>query len=254
VDTQGRLHIDEAMMRELTEVKQVLQPSETLLVVDAMTGQEAVRVAEEFNNHVGLTGLILTKMEGDARGGAALSTKWVTGVPIKFIGIGEKVDALEPFYPDRLASRILGMGDMLTFIEKAEKTLEEQKAKEMEEKWRTATFDLEDFLEQLQQIKKMGPLDQLVEMIPGISSLARQKSVEVDDRQLKKVEAMIFSMTPEERHNPHIIDGSRRRRIARGSGSTPQDINQLLNQFREAQKLMKQLDSKKGLRLPSMFR
>jgi len=254
VDTQGRLHIDEPLMKELVEVKKVLQPSEVLLVVDAMTGQEAVRVAEEFNASVPLTGLILTKMDGDARGGAALSIKSVTGVPIKFLGTGEKVDAFEPFHPDRLASRILGMGDMLTLIERAEKVVDEQHAREMEKKFRTAAFNLEDFLDQLQQVKKMGPFSQLIDMVPGLSSLSRQMPQEVDEKQLKKVEAIIYSMTPEERRYPNVIDGSRRRRIARGSGTTPQDINQLLNQFRQAQKLMKQLDSKKGKGLLSMLR
>jgi signal recognition particle subunit SRP54 len=254
VDTQGRLHIDEEMMTEMVEVKEALQPSEVLLVVDAMTGQDAVRVAEEFNARVGLTGLILTKMDGDARGGAALSIKSVTGIPIKFIGIGEKVDALEPFHPDRIASRILGMGDMLTLIEKAEQVMDEKKAKEMEKKLRTATFNLEDFLDQLQQVKKMGPMSQLIEMIPGLSSLARRLPEGVDEKQLKRVEAIIFSMTPEERQHPEILDGSRRRRIARGSGTSPQDINQLLNQFRQAQKLMKQLDSGKARQLLSRLR
>ncbi|HJX69652.1 MAG TPA: signal recognition particle protein [Dehalococcoidia bacterium] len=254
VDTQGRLHIDEALMKELVEVKKVLQPSEVLLVVDAMTGQEAVHIAEEFNASVALTGLILTKMDGDARGGAALSIKSVTGVPIKFIGTGEKVDAFEPFYPDRLASRILGMGDMLTLIERAEKVFDEQQAREMEKKIRTATFNLDDFLEQLQQVKKMGPLSQLIEMVPGLSSLTHRIPQGVDEKQLKKVEAIIFSMTPEERRHPNIIDGSRRKRIARGSGTTPQDINQLLNQFRQAQKLMRQLDSGKARQLLSMLK
>ena len=254
VDTQGRLHVDEAMMNELAEVKNALQPSEVLLVVDAMTGQEAVRVAEEFNNKVGLTGLILTKMDGDARGGAALTVRAATGVPIKFIGVGEKPDALEPFHPDRLASRILGMGDMMTLIEKAEKTFDEKNAKEIEKKMRSATFDLEDFLEQLQQVKNMGSLSQLAEMIPGISSLARRAPTEVDDSKLKAIEAIIFSMTPDERHNPNIIDGSRRRRIACGSGTKPQDINQLLNQFRQTQKLLKQIDSKKGFNPLSLFK
>jgi len=186
-----------------------------------------------------LTGLILTKMDGDARGGAALSIRWVSGVPIKFIGIGEKADAFEPFYPDRLASRILGMGDVLTFIEKAEKTFDEQRVKELEKKVRTASFDLEDFLSQLREIQKMGPVAQLVEMLPGASQLARRLPAGMEEKQLKKVEAMILSMTPEEKHNPNIIDGSRRRRIARGSGVMTQDVNQLLNQFRQMQKLMK---------------
>jgi signal recognition particle subunit SRP54 len=239
VDTAGRLHIDEPMMAELAQVKQVLKPDEVLLVVDAMSGQDAVRAAEEFHSRVNLTGLILTKMDGDARGGAALSIRWVSGVPIKFIGIGEKVDAFEPFHPDRLATRILGMGDMLTFIEKAEATFDQQQAKELERKVRTASFDLEDFLSQLRMVKKMGPVAQLVEMLPGLPQLAKQLPEGVQEKQLKKVEAMILSMTPEERHNPGIIDGSRRRRIVQGSGTTPQDINQLLNQFRQMQKLMK---------------
>jgi signal recognition particle subunit SRP54 len=239
VDTAGRLHIDEPMMQELAEVKEELKPAEVLLVVDAMTGQDAVRMAEEFNSRLGLTGLILTKMDGDARGGAALSIRWVSGVPIKFIGIGEKVDAFEPFYPDRLASRILGMGDVLTFIEKAEKTFDERWVKELEKKVRTASFDLDDFLSQLREVKKMGPVAQLVEMLPGVSHLASRLPAGMEEKQLKKVEAMILSMTLEERHNPNIIDGSRRRRIARGSGVTPQDVNQLLNQFRQMQKLMK---------------
>jgi signal recognition particle subunit SRP54 len=238
-DTAGRMHIDEPMMEELTQVKEELKPGEVLLVVDAMTGQDAVRMAEEFNSRLGLTGLILTKMDGDARGGAALSIRWVSGVPIKFIGIGEKVDAFEPFYPDRLASRILGMGDVLTFIEKAEKTFDEQRVKELEKKVRTASFDLEDFLSQLREIQKMGSVAQLVEMLPGVSQLARRLPAGMEEKQLRKVEAMILSMTPEERRNPNIIDGSRRRRIARGSGVKPQDINQLLNQFRQMQKLMK---------------
>lgn len=254
VDTAGRLHIDEAMMREMVEIKEALKPSEVLLVVDAMTGQDAVRAAEEFHKAVGLTGLILTKMDGDARGGAALSVRWVTGVPIKFLGIGEKTDALEPFYPDRLASRILGMGDMLTLIEKAEKTIDEKRAKELERKMRTATLDLEDFLEQMQQLKKMGSLTQLLEMIPGISQLTRRGPLEVDEKRLKRMEAIILSMTPEERRSPDIIDGRRRRRIALGSGTTPQEVNQLLNQFRQMQTLVKQMRSGKGSPLSSLFR
>lgn len=239
VDTAGRLHTDEAMMEELSEVKDELKPAEILLVVDAMTGQDAVRAAEEFHSRVSLTGLILTKMDGDARGGAALSIRWVSGVPIKFMGIGEKVDAFEPFYPDRLASRILGMGDMLTFIEKAEKTFDEQQAKELEKKVRTATFNLEDFLAQLRAIQKMGSLGQLAEMIPGLSRLAGRLTDGTEEKRLKRVEAIILSMTPEERRNPAIIGGSRRRRIARGSGVKPQDVNQLLNQFHLMQRLMK---------------
>ncbi|MFC1995493.1 signal recognition particle protein [Chloroflexota bacterium] len=239
VDTAGRLHIDEAMMQELAQLEKELKPAEVLLVVDAMTGQDAVRVAEEYHSRLSLTGLMLTKMDGDARGGAALSIRWVSGVPIKFIGIGEKADAFEPFYPDRLASRILGMGDMLTFIEKAEQTFDEKRAKELAKKVRTASFNLDDFLSQLKEIKKMGPLTQLVEMLPGLPQLSRQLPEGTEEKQLKKVEAIILSMTPEERHNSNIINGNRRRRIAQGSGVKPQDINQLLNQFHQMQKLMK---------------
>jgi len=239
VDTAGRLHIDEEMMKELGEVKKVLRPSETLLVVDAMTGQDAVRSAEDFHGRVNLTGLILTKMDGDARGGAALSIRWVSGVPIKFIGIGEKTDALEPFYPDRLASRILGMGDVLTFIEKAEAAFDQRQAEELKKKVEKASFDLEDFLAQLRTIKNMGPVGQLLDMLPGVSRLAAKLPEGTEEKQLQKVEAMILSMTPGERHNPQIIGGSRRRRIARGSGVHPHDVNQLLNQFTQMQKLMK---------------
>jgi signal recognition particle subunit SRP54 len=255
VDTAGRLHIDEAMMGELTQVQKVLKPDEVMLVVDAMTGQDAVRVAEEFHARVSLTGLILTKMDGDARGGAALSIRWVSGVPIKFIGTGEKVDAFEPFYPDRLASRILGMGDVLTFIEKAEKTLDEQKARELQKKLKTASFNLEDFLEQLRAMKKMGPISQLAEMLPGMSRIASRLPDGAQEEQLKKVEAIILSMTPGERQSPSIIGGSRRRRIARGSGVKPHDVNQLLNQFQQMQKLMKMGSHGKMPRnLMSMFK
>ncbi|MFH1647968.1 MAG: signal recognition particle protein [Chloroflexota bacterium] len=239
VDTAGRLHVDEEMMAELEQVKKILRPDEVLLVVDAMTGQDAVRAAEEFHARVTLTGLILTKMDGDARGGAALSIRWVSGVPIKFIGIGEKAEAFEPFYPDRLASRILGMGDVLTFIEKAEKTLDEKKAQELQKKVKSATFNLEDFLEQLKAIRKMGPIAQLAEMLPGISKIASRIPDGAQEEQLKKVEAIILSMTPHERQNPAVIGGSRRRRIARGSGTGTHDVNQLLNQFSQMQKLMK---------------
>ncbi len=239
VDTAGRLHIDEAMMAELAQVKPVLNPTEILLVVDAMTGQEAVRIAEEFHARVNLTGLILTKMDGDARGGAALSIRWVSGVPIKFIGIGEKVDAFEVFYPDRLASRILGMGDVLTLIEKAEVSFDEKQVQELKKKVQTATFDLADFLTQLKAVRNMGPVGQILEMIPGFGKLAGRLPEGSEEKQLKKVEAIVLSMTPEERHNPAIIGGSRRRRISRGSGVTPQDVNQLLNQFSQIQKLMK---------------
>jgi signal recognition particle subunit SRP54 len=235
------------MMKEAAEIKKELKPDEVLLVVDAMTGQDAVRAAEEFHATLGLTGLILTKMDGDARGGAALSIKAITGVPVKFIGTGEKMDALETFYPDRLASRILGMGDMLTLVERAEKTFDEERARKLEKKVRHATLDLEDFLEQLREMQKMGSLSQVAEMIPGFSSIARRNPEAVDDGRLNKIEAIILSMTPLERRNPEIIDGSRRRRIARGSGTTPQDINQLLNQFRQTRKLMKQMARGRGL-------
>ncbi len=241
VDTQGRLHIDEAMMKELVDIKSLIQPSEILLTVDAMIGQDAVRVAQEFHSRIGLTGLILTKMDGDARGGAALSIRFVTGVPIKYLGTGEKIDALEVFHPDRLASRILGMGDMLTFIERAETTFDQQQLKDLEGKMRTGDFDLEDLLSQMRQIHRMGSLGRLVEMIPGFSKFASSLPDAEGEKQLKKIEAIILSMTYEERHNPAIIDGKRRSRIARGSGTTSKDVNQLLNQFREIQKLTKSL-------------
>lgn len=248
LDTAGRMHVDEKLMAELAEVKKRVQPTEVLLVADAMTGQEAVRIAQEFNSVVELTGVILTKMDGDARGGAALSIVSVAGVPIKFIGVGEKTDALEPFHPDRVASRILGMGDMLSFIEKAEAASDAEKRKELERKIRHGDFDLEDFLEQLRQVKKMGSLSQLVDMIPGMSGIAKRLPNELDEKQPKKVEAMILSMTPEERAKPSIIDGSRRRRIARGSGTVPQDVNQLLNQYWQVRKLMKNLGRGQKLR------
>ncbi len=239
VDTAGRLHIDDEMMKELEQVKKVLKPDEVLLVVDAMTGQDAVRVAEEFHKRVDVTGLILTKMDGDARGGAALSIRWVSGVPIKFIGIGEKTDAFEQYYPDRLASRILGMGDVLTFIEKAEKTIDEKKAQELQRKVKTASFNLEDFLEQLKAIKSMGPIAQLADMLPGMSKIASKLPDGAQEAQMKKVEAIVLSMTPQERQNPGIIGGSRRRRIANGSGTRTSDVNQLLGQFQQMQKFMK---------------
>jgi len=241
VDTQGRLHIDEAMMKELADIKSLVQPSEVLLTVDAMIGQDAVRVAQEFHSRIGLTGLILTKMDGDARGGAALSIRFVTGVPIKYLGTGEKMDALEVFYPDRLASRILGMGDMLTFIERAETTFDQQQAKNLERKMRSGDFDLEDLLSQMHQIHRMGSLGRLAEMIPGFSKFAPYLPDDEGEKRLKKIEAIILSMTCEERRNPAIIDGRRRSRIARGSGTTSKDVNQLLNQFREIQKLTKSL-------------
>jgi signal recognition particle subunit SRP54 len=241
MDTAGRLHIDDDMMRELEQVKARTNPQEVLLVVDAMTGQDAVRVADDFNKRVGITGLILTKADGDARGGAAISVRSVTGVPIKYLGVGEKTDALEVFHPDRLASRILGMGDVLTAIEKAQQVMDQDQAVKMGQKLVKGEFDLEDFRDQLQQLKKMGPLGQLMDMIPGMSQLTKELSPDVTDHQMKVIEAIINSMTPEERHSPRIINASRKRRIARGSGTTVMEINDLLSQFRQMQRMMKQL-------------
>jgi signal recognition particle subunit SRP54 len=243
LDTAGRLHIDDDLMREVATIRERTQPNEVLLVVDAMTGQDAVRVADEFNQQVGLTGLILTKMDGDARGGAALSVREVTGVPIKFLGTGEKTDALEPFYPDRLATRILGMGDVMTLIEKAREQFDEQDAAKMQKKMATASFNLEDFLNQMRSIKKMGPLTQLLEMVPGMGQALRDPQMKeaLEGDQMKMAEAIILSMTMEERRNPDMISGSRKRRIAAGSGTTPQDVNQLLTSFKQSQKMMKQV-------------
>ncbi len=254
VDTGGRLHIDEAMMLELADIKSELHPSEILLTVDAMTGQDAVRATQEFHERIGLTGLILTKMDGDARGGAALSIRFVTGVPIKFMGIGEKTVDLEAFYPERLASRILGMGDMLTLIERAEKTIDQQQVRQMEKKMRTTGFDLADTLAQLRQIQQMGSLGQLAEMLPGFARLNFSLSDDEGENRLKTIEAIILSMTAEERHRPEIINGSRRRRIARGSGTTPQNVNRLLNQFYQMQKLTRAMARGKPSRnLPGML-
>ncbi len=241
IDTQGRLHIDEVLMRELVDIKKAVKPAEILLVADAMTGQDAVNIAEEFNTNLGLTGLILTKMDGDARGGAALSIKFVTGVPIKFLGVGEKTSSLEVFYPDRLASRILGMGDVLTLIERAEKTFDKQKMQQLESKLKKSEFDLDDLLGQMRQIKKMGSFTQIMEMVPGFSRMAKGISDKESMDRTRKIEAIILSMTREERQNPDIINGSRKRRIAKGSGTTPADINQLLNQFHGIQKMSKMI-------------
>jgi signal recognition particle subunit SRP54 len=251
LDTAGRLHINDEMMDEVAAIRMRVDPTEVLLIADAMTGQDAVRVAEEFNARVPLSGLILTKVDGDARGGAALSIRSVTGIPLKFLSVGEKPDQLEPFYPDRLASRILGMGDMLSLIERAEATFDEKQGEALERKLRAGGFDLEDFLQQLQQIKKMGPLSQILEMIPGMRNLTRNADMpQVDDAQIKRIEAIISSMTIAERRNPAILDASRRRRIARGSGTTVQELNALLNQFKQMQKMMKQLSAG---RMPKMF-
>ena len=259
VDTAGRLNIDDDLMEQLSRIKKAVSPTESLLVVDSMTGQEAVSVAEEFNKRIGLTGLILTKMDGDARGGAALSVTSVTGVPIKFIGVGEKADALEPYHPDRLASRILGMGDVQTLVEKAQLSMDEARAREMERKMRNATFTLEDFLEQMHQLREMGGLGQVLDMIPGIGRLKNRIGPgDLDDDKLNKTEAIILSMTPEERQNPSLIGGSRKRRICKGSGTLPQDVNQLLNQFRQMQKMMKAMSGTKsrlrGQQMAQMFR
>ncbi len=252
VDTAGRLHIDEEMMKELVHIKKDYDPGETLLVVDAMTGQDAVNVAQAFNEEVGFDGIILTKLDGDARGGAALSIKTVTGKPVKFASVGEKMGDLEPFYPDRMASRILGMGDMLTLIEKAQTSYDEEKAQELERKLRKQQFTLEDFLDQMEQLKKMGPLDQILGMIPGISA-SKLKGLQVDEGQIKRVEAIIQSMTPEERRKPQVIGASRKQRIARGSGTSTQDVNRLLQQFQQMQKLMKQFGKMSPRKMGQMF-
>ena len=255
IDTAGRLHVDEELMEELVNIKKAVQPDEILLVVDAMTGQDAVNVASSFNARLDITGVILTKLDGDTRGGAALSIKAVTQKPIKYIGTGEKLTDLEPFYPDRMASRILGMGDVLTLIEKAQAAIDEKKAQELGQKLLTKQFTLEDFLEQLQSLKNMGPLDQLLSMIPGMNK-NMLKNVDFSEKDLKRIEAIIQSMTKEERQNPSIINGSRKKRIAKGSGTTIQQVNSLLKQFEETKKMMKKFadidkDLKKGkMRLP----
>lgn len=254
LDTAGRLHIDEELMRELDRVQRAVSPHEVLLVADAMTGQDAVRVAEAFHERLGLSGLVLTKVDGDARGGAALSMRNVTGVPIKFLGVGEKTDALEVFYPDRLASRILGMGDVLSLIERAEAAYTEEEARHLEKKVRKGTFDLQDFLDQLRQLQQMGPLDQLLGMIPGLSSAMRAQDLNVDERQFRRLEAIILSMTPEERRRPEIIGGSRRRRIARGSGTSLQEVNALLKRFRQYRKLMRRLTKGQAHDILSLLR
>jgi signal recognition particle subunit SRP54 len=248
LDTAGRLTVDEALMAEIGEVNDAVKPIETLLVVDAMTGQEAVAVAQAFVDAVPVTGLVLTKIDGDARGGAALSISAVTGVPVKFMGTGEKTDALEIFYPDRLAGRILGMGDILTLVERAQEVVDQKQAAQMEEKLRKASFTLEDFLDQLQQVQKMGPLGQIMGMIPGMGGMANEAQAAVDRGDLKRIEAIIRAMTPAERRDPHVLNASRRRRIAAGSGTTLTDVNRLVKQFTEMQKLMKQLSGSGGRR------
>jgi signal recognition particle subunit SRP54 len=245
VDTAGRLQIDDDLMKELAAVKKAAAPDEVLLVVDAMTGQDAVNVAEGFQDQIGLTGLVLSKLDGDARGGAAISVGEVTGAPVKFAGIGEGLDDIEPFHPERMASRILGMGDMLTLIEKAESVFDEAEAEEAARKLEDGKFTLEDFLTQFQTMKSMGPLKDILAMLPGSGSLLRE--VDIDDGDLKRVEAIIQSMTADERRNPKIIGGSRKRRIASGSGTKPQDVNRVLKQFAEAQKMMKTLAGDRGM-------
>ncbi|MBF8982168.1 signal recognition particle protein [Lutibacter sp. B2] len=248
IDTAGRLHVDENLMDELENIKKAVKPQEILLVVDAMTGQDAVNVAETFNERLGIDGIILTKLDGDTRGGAALSVRTVTQKPIKFIGMGEKLTDLEPFYPDRMASRILGMGDVLSLIEKAQVNFDEKKAKELEKRIRNQEFSFEDFLEQLQQMKNMGPMSQILEMIPGLNT-KQLKNLEIDEKQFSHIEAMIQSMTKEERQNPTIINGSRRKRIAKGSGMTVQKVNGLLKQFAQTKKMMKQFSGmEKGMK------
>ncbi|MBO8137725.1 MAG: signal recognition particle protein [Desulfotomaculum sp.] len=248
IDTAGRLHINEELMTELQNIKNEVSPHEILLVVDAMTGQDAVNVAESFNERLGLDGVVMTKLDGDTRGGAALSVRKVTGTPIKFVGMGEKMDALEPFHPDRMADRILGMGDVLTLIEKAQSSINEEEAAKLKKKLKSADFTLEDFLDQLQQIKKMGPLDQILGMIPGMSKIKGLKD-QIDEKELVYAEAIINSMTPYERRHPEKINGSRRKRIAKGSGTSVQEVNRLLKQFEQTRKMFKQIgDLEKGIK------
>ncbi len=241
LDTSGRLHVDQALMDELKEARRVAQPTEVLLVVDAMTGQDAVNVAEAFSREVGIDGVILTKLDGDARGGAALSVKAVTGKPVKFAGTGEKIQDFEPFHPDRMASRILGMGDVVTLVERAEAALDAEKARALEKKLRRAEFTLEDFLDQLRQVRKMGSLEELLSFLPGAGRLRGLADLKVDEKEFGRLEAIISSMTKEERRDPSIIDGSRRRRIAAGSGTTTSDVNRLLRQYAETRKLVKRV-------------
>ena len=246
LDTAGRLNIDEMMMDEIKAIKSKVEPIETLLVADAMTGQEAVRVATDFNNAVNITGLIMTKVDGDARGGAAISMREVTGVPIKFLGTGEKLSEVEVFHPDRLANRILGMGDVMTLIEKAQSEMDQAEAQKAGERLMKGEFTLEDFMKQMQQVRKLGPIGQLLEMIPGMNKIAKDVDLSNAEGDLKRIEAIIQSMTPKERNNPKILKASRKRRVAAGSGTTVQEVNALLKQFQEMQKMMKQLRSGRG--------
>lgn len=259
IDTAGRLHVDEVLMNELSSIKETVEPTEIILVVDAMTGQDAVNVATSFNEKLDITGVLLSKLDGDTRGGAALSVRYVTGKPIKFVGTGEKLDAIEPFYPDRMASRILGMGDVLTLIEKAQQNFDDKKAAELEKKLRENSFTLNDYLEQFRQVKGMGSLDEIVGMIPGIKPGAL-KDAKLDDKVMAHTEAIILSMTADEREHPNIINGSRRKRIATGSGTTVEEVNRLLRQYDQMSKMIKQLSGqmtgkrgKKKMKLPLSF-
>ncbi|UTE75367.1 signal recognition particle protein [Rossellomorea sp. KS-H15a] len=258
IDTAGRLHIDENLMGELKEIKELSNPDEIFLVVDAMTGQDAVNVAQSFDDALGISGVVLTKLDGDTRGGAALSIRSVTEKPIKFVGMGEKMDALEAFHPERMASRILGMGDVLSLIEKAQANVDEEKAKELEQKMRTMSFTFDDFLDQLGQVRQMGPLDELLKMMPGANKMKGLDKIQVDDKQISHVEAIIQSMTGDEKTHPETINASRRKRIAKGSGTSIQEVNRLLKQFEDMKKMMKQMSGmqgkgkKKGMKFPFM--
>ncbi|OMF37400.1 signal recognition particle protein [Paenibacillus sp. FSL H8-0548] len=250
IDTAGRLHIDEELMEELKQIHQITKPDEVLLVVDAMTGQDAVNVAQSFHEQLALTGVVLTKLDGDTRGGAALSVKAVTGCPIKFAAMGEKIDSLEPFHPERMASRILGMGDMLSLIEKAQFNIDADKAKEMERKMRTAEFTFDDFLEQMEQVRNLGPLDQIMDMLPGMNKMKGMKDMKVDEKQIGRVEAIVRSMTKEEKQKPELLNHSRRKRVAAGSGTTIVEVNRLIKQFDDMKKMMKQFSSMMGPKGP----
>jgi signal recognition particle subunit SRP54 len=250
LDTAGRLHIDESLMAELRKIKEKVLPKEVILVADAMTGQDAVTMAKNFDEHIGIDGIILTKMDGDARGGAALSIRAITGKPIKFIGVGEKIDMLDPFYPDRIASRILGMGDVLSLIEQAQKTFDQEEAEKLQKAIIEESFTFEDLKEHLKKLRSMGPLENILNMIPGFNKM---KNLEVDEKELVKVEAIINSMTKKERKNHAIIDGSRRRRIAMGSGTTVADVNRVIKQYIEIKKMLKMFKGKKGIKLPKIL-
>lgn len=257
VDTAGRLHIDETLMQELKDIRAIKEPDEIFLVVDSMTGQDAVNVANNFNETIGITGVVLTKLDGDTRGGAALSIRSVTQKPIKFVGMGEKMDALEAFHPERMASRILGMGDMMSLIEKAQANVDEEKAKELEEKFRTQSFTFDDFLEQISQMKQMGPLDEILKMLPGAGKIKGLENAKIDEKQMDRIEAIIYSMNKQEKTTPDIINGPRKKRIAKGSGTSIQDVNRLLKQFDDMKKMMKQMTNmqqkgKKKMKMPGL--